>query len=73
MTRLGRHLVLNQCFNQTISVINVTESISRSFGNGTVNKSRHYVLTFLPGLFMDQCFNKPVNKISHYLIDMSLT
>ena len=47
---LGVTLVLNKVFKQTLCFGYFTELILGSFGNGPVNKSRHYVLAILLGL-----------------------
>ena len=47
---LGVTLVLNKGFKQTLCFGYFTELILGSFGNGPVNKSRHYVLAILLGL-----------------------
>ena len=50
LTQFGEHLVFDQCFKQTLFVNYFTVIISVSNGNGTVNKSRQYVLAILIGL-----------------------
>ena len=72
LTWLGVHLLFEQQFNQKLSVSYFTEKTLIPFGNGPVNKSRHYVLYFLLFLLWDHCVTK-VNKIRHYLLDNSLT
>ena len=47
------HLVLDQWFNQTLCVRYFPELVSVSFGNGPVNKIRHYFLSIILGLLRD--------------------
>ena len=44
---------------------------SCSFGNGPVNNNSNYVLAILLILFLIK-FNQPMNKIRHYVLDISL-
>ena len=43
-TWLGINMVFDQWFNHTLCVRYFTETISGLFGNGPVNKIRHYEL-----------------------------
>ena len=46
-------LVLDKWFNQTLCVSYFTELVLGSFGDGPVNKCRHYMLAILIGLLRD--------------------
>ena len=73
LTWLGVILVLDQFLKQTLSVRYFTGLILGSFGNGPVNKIRHFVLTILLFLLPKTFFNKTVNKIRNYVLSNSLT
>ena len=54
LTWFGVHVLLDKWFKQTLCVSHLTELISGSFGNGPVDKSRHFLLALLLGLLGDQ-------------------
>ena len=64
----GLHLLLDQWFNYILCVSYFTGLHLGSFDNIPVNKSIHYVLAILLGLWCDNFCIKPVNKSRHCVL-----
>ena len=63
MNWLEIHIVFDQWFTHKICFRYFTDFIPSLFSNGPVNKIRHYVLSYLTGLFRDNYVTNQWNKV----------